>query len=270
MKCTNCRFDNPIGASYCRRCGGPLRRKKAWIPSWIFSAFSAVWAKKWLIIGVVCAFALLLGGGWGLIRFLQGPDQIERQQMFYVNYNPYNTTLYLTSSKGNITTISLEGSLSLPDQGYIINFDGPCLVFPLEHYEYDETTKSYSSTQILYLFNNDGLNTLSSNVESYAVAANAEAVAYVEGGYAYLYKDGQRQRIASNVYSIDCISPDGTAVGYSVQQNDMSMHGYYWNGSTFELGKNKQMFAISNGGKYLYYSRTAGNESSYFAQRGTE
>lgn len=261
MKCTNCRFDNPIGASYCRRCGGPLRRKKAWIPSWIFSAFSAVWAKKWLIIGVVCAFALLLGGGWGLIRFLQGPDLVERKEGFHVFQDNSQDINYFVTSDGKISTFDPGDSVSFRRQ--TSNLKGTMDAIAFWNWSMPD---GYS----LYLRGKDGVISLSDSVTYYCVAANADAVAYLEDGYVYLYKDGQRKRIASDACSIDCVSPDGTAVGYSVQQDDGNMCGYYWNGSTVELGKNKQLFAISNGGKYIYYIRNSSGSQSFYAQKGKD
>lgn len=259
MKCTNCRFDNPIGASYCRRCGGPLRRKKAWIPSWISSAFSAVWAKKWLIIGVVCAFALLLGGGWGLIRFLQGPDLVEQKEGFYL-FNDYSQGVYYcATSNGTLSRLDPGDSVSLWHQTR--NLKGTTNVISFE----DSTRPDKLS---LYLCGKDGVISLSDSATYYCTAANADVIAYLEDGYVYLYKDGQRKRIASNAYSIDCVSPDGTAVGYSVKLNDGNLCGYYWNGSTVELGNNRQLFAISNGGKYIYYIRNYSGSQSFYAQKG--
>jgi RNA polymerase subunit RPABC4/transcription elongation factor Spt4 len=82
-----------------------------------------------------------------------------------------------------------------------------------------------------------------------------------------LWKNGKETAVADDIYCQEfVVSPDGTAVFYTVlnrddDDNSPTAEGYlYAGGKTAEIDKKIEPFAVSNGGKYIYYRR---GEASY-------
>jgi len=117
---------------------------------------------------------------------------------------------------------------------------------------------------------------IADDIYGYVFSASGDAVAYVKeyasDGTAELWLNsaGKAELITKDLAFSDysnsayAISPDGSAIVFITSDNDEHT-GLVWNGKESKLGKDIEPLAVSNGAKYIYYTK---NDSLY-VQTGT-
>ncbi len=93
-------------------------------------------------------------------------------------------------------------------------------------------------------------------------------VLYQNGKETIIGDEGMLKKVTfANVIT----AADGSAIGYSLTDNDGNSRGYVWDGKkSIELGKNNLPLFISDGAKYLYYENysSKGEKSSLVVRKG--
>ena len=125
----------------------------------------------------------------------------------------------------------------------------------------------------LSYFARNKVSKISDEAIDYVMSADGSTVLYTvndDDEYElFRYADGKSKSVAKDIDpDIFCISPDGSAIGYCKHDDDDCI-GYIviGNGKAQSLGKNKVPFAISDGGKFVYFAK---DNESYYVQKGTK
>jgi hypothetical protein len=114
------------------------------------------------------------------------------------------------------------------------------------------------SEGIMYIFDGSKFNKIAEGVKKYLLSFDGTGVAYTDEDNAlYLYNGGKAKKIAEDIKTLNVISPDGKAVGYTKESND-TVRGYFYDGKERELGKNMTPYALSAKGTYVYYKNKDG------------
>ena len=177
-------------------------------------------------------------------------------------------TVYFVNAKGDVTGIERDGA----SYNKLCSAGG-CLVYSL----YKDPDK-----QALYYYN--GKNTVKIaddvNASGAVMSFDGKNVVYTlqsddknaAFGYdIYIYSGGKSKKIASDAY-LTAVSPDGKTVAYNKDyytETD-SFTGCYYDGKERVIGTNKQIFGISNGGKYVYLSKINSSDTVCYVQKGTK
>ncbi len=90
------------------------------------------------------------------------------------------------------------------------------------------------------------------DVKSVIPALDKTAAFLDNDGVLYLAKGSEKTKVAEDVDYLYTVSPDGKAVGYEREKKD-ACYQYYYDGKEHELGKNCELLALSEGGRYVYY-----------------
>ena len=116
-----------------------------------------------------------------------------------------------------------------------------------------------SSEDELWIFDGKKYTQVASDVDTALFSFDGSTLAYLSSDEElYLYKNGKSQKVAGDIYSMDAISPDGKAVAYRKRGDDSTRRSYYYDGKEHELGKNVTVKALSQGGRYVYFSNSEG------------
>ncbi len=159
--------------------------------------------------------------------------------------------------------------LGAEDKTFVV-INGESVVIE-EPYSYSRTSidnkKAYILTnkdnvQNLRFFNGKENTMVDSNVYSIMVADSGNAALYtkMENDILELYyfdsASKKSEKIVSNVFESLSISPDGKTFGYCVY-NDNSFNGYVmvYGSEPIDLGVNNSPVIVSDGGKYVYYTK---------------
>lgn len=120
----------------------------------------------------------------------------------------------------------------------------------------------------LYLCKGGKSERLAEEVVAFQTSRDCSKTAYLlegdEGYDLYLTGGSKTKKIASDVLNQLAISPDGDTIAYAKRDKNNDARGYVYNGKEHELGKGKVAFAVSDGAKYIYYTK----ENISYCQNG--
>ena len=98
----------------------------------------------------------------------------------------------------------------------------------------------------LWSFNGSSFKKIAEDVRSFKLAPFGGAVAYVdEEDTLFLYNGSKSNKVKNEIGSLHCISPDGKAVAYTVQEGE-NTKAYLYTGKEQELGKDIYPCALSD------------------------
>ena len=176
-------------------------------------------------------------------------------------YEACKGMVYLFQS-GDQVVIKQNGKAKIVVDGILYNkknsLDGIRAAFLVK----EEENSNFDDGYTLYLLD-QSLKRVADSVFSFQLSLYGDAVAFTTEvdkgiGELCLYRKGKISMVHSefNVLNDFVISPDGNTVAYSNIDEDGELIGYYYNnGKQKELGKNIIPIAVSNGAKYVYYSK---------------
>ncbi len=175
-------------------------------------------------------------------------------------YEAYKGVVDLFQSDDQVV-IKQNGKAKIVVDGILYNqqtcLDGIKTAFLVQEEEGSNSNDGYT----LYLFD-QSLKRVADSVFSFQLSSNGDAVAFTTEvdkgiGELCLYSKGKISTIHSefNASNDFVISPDGSTVAYSNIDEDDKLIGYYYDGKEKELGKDIIPIAVSNGAKYVYYSK---------------
>ena len=169
------------------------------------------------------------------------------------------TVIIIPSGKNKIEEI--EGDL----ENGAFSMDGTAAAALIDEYDVEGFA--------LYLVS-DKPKLIADEVESYWFAASGDVIAYTkeydsrEGtAELWLYSGGQSKLLTSefSYYNNCAISPDGKTLAFTTYDGER-YRGALWDGkATTDLGRDVLPLAVSNGAKYIYYTRN----DSFYVQKGT-
>ena len=176
--------------------------------------------------------------------------------------------VYLISSKGNMTVLETDSAA----------FNELCSVGLHIVYNLHDN----SDEQALYYYNGRNAVRIANgvNASEAVLSFDGKTVVYTlpcddksstGGSDIYIYSGGKSKKVASDVY-LTAVSPDGKTVAYDkdLDPETNSFKGCYYDGKERVLGTNKQVFAISNGGRYVYLRRINSSDTVCYVQKGTK
>ncbi|MDR3310025.1 MAG: zinc ribbon domain-containing protein [Oscillospiraceae bacterium] len=270
MKCKVCGADLPDGAKFCGNCSSPVEQSDGSAPSEFAPEsraddFPAGSGKKSflsrlpvkpktlaigaggvvvLVLVIVLLASLFKGGGSG--------NYVKRDQLPVVVQSDDDEVTYLSGK----TEIKLDGELYT----YDYSLDGKVTAALVK-----EEDSGYSDPGTLYFISGGKSTQISDDVYSFSLADSGSAVAFItdrensEGTLNYSTGGkGKAETIASEGVLSYVISTDGKTVGYTADYEDGDFTGYIWNGKKSEkLDKNASPNLISDGGKYIYYTKNS-------------
>ena len=243
MVCRNCGSEMAEASRFCLNCGAdltenaePETKKKKGLKTIIIAAAAVV-----VIAAIVIGAVTLFGGG-----------RSAKQNPLYVSV--IDGTIYITSDGDNVTKCE--------DVAYGVSS------VSLWHDAVAYKTRDGE----LYIWRKGSAERIASDVEYFFMCADGSAVAYVKDDKLNIWKGGKTENIAKDIeaQSVE-IATDGSAVGYVIRDDDGESTGYIWKGSrSTELGEGRFPFAISAGGKYIYYQRVSDSGTKYYVQKGMD
>ena len=214
--------------------------------------------KKKMLIPIVGVLAVLLVALIAIVAvFVMKP----------VKYEESKASLYVEQFDDKVTI--LNGKVKLTVNGSLLNhetsLDGTKAAILV----------SDDDESILYYFDGKTAKKVSDGVDfGCMLAAGGKGIIYfknyeneTDSAELYYYYGDKSQRITSEMSGAACISPNGKTVSYAVKKDDY-YNSYIWeNGKIKDLdGRDKMPIAISNGGKYVYFTK---NEAVY-VQKGVK
>lgn len=280
MKCNSCGNDNLQGAKFCVRCGAQLTDnlssiknddKNEFVVEDVTSKTAAVAKKQpsYKAIKFAIPVVLIIAAFLFISSMFKGSNTYAKKNSIDVFYD-YDNIYAMIDNK---TKVTIEGDLqshnrSIDEKAGIMLVDyeeyGGKLwyVSASENFEIDEDVYAYklsdSGNGIIYLtdydYNNDTATLYLYDIKSKKREKITDEVIYYGNG--------------NNFTAI--ISPDGKSVSYSTYTDEDDFVGYIKinGGNTKELGKNINVIAISNDGKYIYYVKSTSNSTSLYVKSG--
>lgn len=213
--------------------------------------------KKLAIIGAAGIFALaaLI---FALIMLM--PSQYKSFRGSISVAQTENDRFFVVLNKG--ANIKVDGVCV----DYEVNIDGTKAVLLVS----DDNSISGNT---LYHVSGGKISRISEDVRSYWFASSGNGVAYTkyesgsETAELYLWNNNSSRIISRDVMlnSRAVISPDGKTVGFVDLDDNGPIGAFYTGGKPTDLGTNFIPIGISDGAKYVYYTR----EDALFVQRGT-
>ena len=186
------------------------------------------------LVVVILLIVLLTSGGGAGGAYTYVTSQIVATEN--------DETAYIVSPNGKVQTIEGDGSINTR-----VSANGKA--------------GNANSSGALNLFNESSNKKITDDCSGYySISQDGSTVVYTEEGDEgydlYTYKGGKSVKIASDVSSSNiCISPNGSAIGYTVKSDDGDVKGYVYDGKVNDLGKNKIAVAVSNGASYVYLKK---------------
>lgn len=243
MVCRNCGSEMAETSRFCLNCGAdltenaePETKKKKGLKTIIIAAAAVV-----VIAAIVIGAVKLFGGG-----------RSAKQNPLYVSV--IDGTIYITSDGDNVTKCE-----DVARGGYSVSLWLDAVAYKTRDCE-------------LYIWKKGSAERIASDVEYFFMCADGSAVAYVKDDKLNIWKGGKTENIAKDIEATSVkIAPDGSAVGYVIRDDDGESTGYIWKGSrSMELGEGRFPFAISAGGKYIYYQRYSDGGLKFYVQKGVD
>jgi hypothetical protein len=184
------------------------------------------------------------------------------------------------SNKGSINVLQTEFDrfLVITNKGATIAVDGVCMDYEVNI----DGTKAVLlvsddnsvSGSTLYHVSGGKVSRIAEDVRSYWFASSGNGVAFTrfefgdETAELYLWSGSSPARKISGDMMLNSrvvISPDGKTVGFVDLDNGNPLGAFNTGGRTTDLGNNFIPIGISDGAKYIYYTR----DDALFVQRGT-
>jgi hypothetical protein len=226
----------------------------------------AVAAACALLVCVVCVAAVVALTSGSQYTARKGSAQV------FTDYNGDDRVIVLPDGGGRVI---IEGTLA----GSSISLNGKKLAVLI-----DDTGEAGSVGYALYMVT-DKIRLVADDAYGFLLAPSGDALAFIreydpDEGMAelWLYSGGDSKRVSSDYYCggnrlsyysvynqmyYCALSPDGKTVAYVNKSGDR-FTGIVWNGKETELGRDAYPAAVSNGAKYIYFTR---NDAMY-VQRG--
>lgn len=269
MNCEKCGFNNPDNAQFCQSCGEPFTQAVNEQPApqpaeaaqtaptanktIIDEVKSAVAEKKFpkkiaiiaaalaaviLLIALICAFS-----SSGKFEFAEGDYRV-----IYTEDDDVSAVLY----DGKVIAKDIEGEISITEaakgtKAFFVNEEGN-----------------------LYQITKEGAEKLVGDVSGFSVSSSGDTIVYLDKEnalFSYSIKKEEKTRIAGSYVSSYVMSEDGKAVAYTERKlpekaDDITealtaeyVGHVYYKGESVKIGKDVFFGAISNGAKYIYYTK---------------
>ncbi len=269
MNCEKCGFNNPDNAQFCQSCGEPFTQAVNEQPAHqpaeaaqtaptanktiIDEVKSAVAEKKFpkkiaiiaaalaaviLLIALICAFS-----SSGKFEFAEGDYRV-----IYTEDDNSSAVLY----DGKVIAKDIEGEISITEaskgtKAFFVNEEGN-----------------------LYQITKEGAEKLVGDVSGFSVSSSGDTIVYLDKEnalFSYSIKKEEKTRIAGSYVSSYVMSEDGKAVAYTERKlpekaDDITealtaeyVGHVYYKGESVKIGKDVFFGAISNGAKYIYYTK---------------
>ena len=246
MVCPRCKKIVPDGSPFCMNCGKMVIKDKKSQKVTVISIVAAV-----LVIAIIVGVAVLLSVGKR-----ENSDFIIAHGTLDHRYSSNTRELILFDKDGEILRLNNMNTGS----SVTYNADRTCATIQcgekiLYYYDGSETHKIELYSEI---FSDVRLSFDGSAVVYSVLSAvpyeHGSVVDYLYSGRTDIYRfkagDEKSELIAKEAYFC-CVSPDGNTVAY----RDWSSNYCCYDGAVHEFEKGIEIYAVANGGEYIYCSR---------------
>lgn len=250
MKCYNCGSEITPEMKFCGKCGKPL--KPAEVPAGNAEISPAsgpgkAKQKKYIIAAIV--IVALIAAISLVLKLTGSPGSSLSENIIYL-YQAEEQVL-VQSPRKDIAT--LEGFLAT----YEYSLDKTKAAFIIS----EDEGSFHDDGGTLYIADTDGVKRVAEDVFRVDISSSGKSVAYIKDrdgdiGTLCLYKGGKTTTITADasMFASLVLSPDGNIVGYTVYDDDETT-GCYYDGKQRILGSGIVPLAISDGAKFVYFSR---------------
>lgn len=260
MYCSKCGKAKTNNAKFCKYCGQPF--------SGIDDRHVRGSKSREKLALIIVLSIIIIVGGIGLFRFLNSPEDIERETGS-IDVHPGGGAKYAVV-QGGVYIADKDGETNVfHSNGSRFTVDG---TFYTSQTSLDGTKAAFISDNTLYYTDGEEPQMIATDIYSFALALSGNAVIYTtqmdgDQGSLFIYSDGASTSINSNVFPNYCsISPDGETVIYATaNDNGREPENYIWSdGKSSQFSTGLLPVAITDGAQIIYYYK----DSIFYVREG--